>query len=670
MNMMKTSSSREQSPDNITNEHNNIQNASSNNIQGASSNNIPCSHVLLADNGSRSLADRSVIKSKNVTPEEFILLIKNGTWLKNIHYVVNNALTLKDIHNLHNLPDYVTVKGGLYINGCNDLIYLCKTLVVEYSLEIENCNNLKYIADHLTINASLYIIKNNILEFLAKTLLNVSEISINDCLNFSTLPCNLISDRLIISRCCLTRIPENLIMNGDLFIELCHDLKHTPDYLTVCGNLEISECISLTNLPDHLTVKGNLFINDCNMLTCVNGTLVVEGNLSIRACNNLTHLDDGIFVGGDIDLSSCSSLRYIPGWIVRLRKTSSGNTRTAMLQETGISREIIEEFRTANAHISPSDIEFQFSPMQVYNGYKFYNFDEAINFWKDKALLHGEVEIPDMSVFLATHQSKDLCRFLEQLTSTADYNNGATRPILAQRIMRTVLSFISMDKDTIEQAMFIINIGISSCSDRASLVLDELEMEPMLKLAEAQAYEKNDSDKLKEFGQKMMILDKIKLIANKRIAQIRATNTYVDEIEVYRFLHIKLCPEFGLPNLTKDMLFPGCAACDDQVVEEAIKEIKEYCNDSSQLENYLHNWNPWQKYQRYQNTPSFEELQVVDVDKIEVCCILNNNPDQMVILDNKHIGYDALRKTVSINGNNPFTNATLKWSDVRRLKNK
>ena len=55
------------------------------------------------------------------------------------------------------------------------------------------------------------------------------------------------------------------------------------------------------------------------------------------------------------------------------------------------------------------------------------------------------------------------------------------------------------------------------------------------------------------------------------------------------------------------------------------------------------------------------------VDQIKECLIDCEIKDEMVMLNNTHMSYQALCKAYELTGNNPLTNTPLDWSEVVRL---
>ena len=59
----------------------------------------------------------------------------------------------------------------------------------------------------------------------------------------------------------LTKLPDDLYVDGDLALERCEQLTELPDNLYVKGSLAL-DWTNITELPNNLYVGINLYIND------------------------------------------------------------------------------------------------------------------------------------------------------------------------------------------------------------------------------------------------------------------------------------------------------------------------------------------------------------------------------------------------------------------------
>ena len=144
------------------------------------------------------------------------------------------------------------------------------------------------------------------------------------------------------------------------------------------------------------------------------------------------------------------------------------------------------------------------------------------------------------------------------------------------------------------------------------------------------------------------------------------TLRWVDEIEVELAFQIGVRQQLDLPGSTQHMIFRGCADVSDQDIADAVQQVNTHCSKAN-LEGYLAQWEPWQKYQRRQKVPSFDQLTSKTVARIDDCVICAAKTDRMVALGAVHLDYDSLVKAYVETGKNPCTNSLMSWSDVMRL---
>ncbi|USE37112.1 NEL-type E3 ubiquitin ligase domain-containing protein [Endozoicomonas sp. SCSIO W0465] len=476
------------------------------------------------------------------------------------------------------------------------------------------------------------------------------------CTSLTTLPNNLsVGGHLDLSGCTsLTTLPNNLSVGEYLDLCGCTCLTALPDNLSVEGGLYLIGCTGLTTLPENFTVGGNLYLNDCIGLTTLPDNLSVEGSLYFIGCASLTELPDNLSVGRNIYLTGCTSLTTLPDWITRIGRTSQGLIRNVCFNNTGLSDSLIDRLRTTTA----PGIQFHFSRSAWQSEQQFLNMEQGFAFWRD--LASSDLEMPELD--LRHDQATELVHYLSRLTGTADYHNQVCRPILAQRVMALICLLVENDRVR-EDALRHINQALSSCDDRIILALDDLETLQLRHSAETLAFENRDPHELKSLGLQMMRLDVVKRIARDHMK----TLTWVDEIEVELAFQIGVRQKkLDLPGSTRHMLFRGCAYVSDQDIANAVQQVNTHCS-GAELEAYLEQWAPWQKFQRLQAVPSFDQLPTKTVARIDHCIICTEKTGEMVALGDTHLDYNTLVKAYMENGKNPLTNTPLDWSSVVRL---
>ena len=580
----------------------------------------------------KSLAERSAIQTKKITPFELSELILQQMFSNDVHYQVEGYLSLNDCTGLTALPENLSVEEDLSLERCTGLTALPNNLSVEGHLSLDGCTGLTALPENLSVGGYL---------------------SLGRCTGLTVLPENFsVRSALFLGVCTsLTALPENLSVRGVLFLGGCTGLTTLPENLSVGGFLFLGGCTSLTALPANLYVGGDLSLDHCTSLTALPENLFVGRNLSLDGCTSLTALPENLFVGGDLTLNGCTGLTALPDWITTMGSDSDGCIRNVYLENTGLSDTLIDRLRSATT----PGMQFYFSRSAGQPEQQFANLEQGFAFWR--TLASSDSNMPELD--LRRDQAADLVRYLGRLTSTADYQNQVSRPVLGQRVM-ALMSFLAGNDR--EDALRYISEALSSCDDRIILALDDLETLQLLTSAQSLALEKRDPRELKALGLQMKRLEEVKQIARNHMK----TLSWVDEIEVELAFQIGVRQQLGLPGLTQHMLFRGCAHVSDQDIANAVEQVNTHCCEA-ELEVWLAQWAPWQKFQRLQAVPSFDQLPSTTVACIDDCPICAEKTDQMDELGNTHLDYDSLVRAYLENGNNPLTNSPMDWSGVVRL---
>ena len=582
----------------------------------------------------KSLAERSAIQTKNITPFELYKLISQQIFSNDVHYQVEDNLSLDGCIDLMGLPENLWVAGDLSLEGCTGLTALPKNLSVNGDLSLNDCTGLTALPKSLYVEGDLYL---------------------NDCIGLTSLPENLsVGGFLYLNGCTgLTALPENLSMGGFLYLTGCNGLMALPENLSVKGSLFLSGCTSLTALPENLSVEGDLSLARCTSLAALPENLSVKWNLFLNGCTSLTALPENLSVGRNLSLDGCTGLTALPHWITTMGFNSDGDTRHVYLENTGLSDTLIDRLRTATT----PGIQFHFSRSAGQPEQQFANLEQGFAFWR--TLAQSESNMPELD--LRHDQTADLVLYLGRLTSTADYQNQVSRPVLGQRVM-ALMSFLADNDRVREDALRYISEALCSCDDRIILALDDLETLQLLTSAQSLAQEKREPGELRASGLQMMRLEKLKQFASNHMK----TLSWVDQVEVELAFQIGVRQQLKLPGLTQHMLFRGCAHVSDQDIANAVKQVNSDCCEA-EFETWLAQWAPWQKFQRLQAVPSFDQLASTTVARIDDCHICAEKTDKMVELGNTHLDYDSLVRAYLENGNNPLTNSPLDWSGVVRL---
>ena len=561
----------------------------------------------------RSLTERSAIQTKKITPLELRELILRQIFSNDVHYQVEDNLSLRGCTDLTALPENLSVEGYLSLDHCTSLTALPENLSVGCNLYLDRCTGLTALPENLSVGRNL---------------------SLDGCTS-------------------LTALPENLSVQKDLSLEGCTGLTALPENLWVGHQLFLDDCTGLTALPDNLSVGGRLRLYRCTGLTALPENLSVGGSLDLNDCTGLTVLPENLSVGRNLDLYGCTGLTALPNWITTMGFDCDGYFRHVFLENTGLSDALIDRLRTTTT----PGMRLHFSRSARQPEQQFANLEQGFAFWR--TLASSDSNIPELD--LRRDLAADLVRYLGRLTSTADYRNQVSRPVLGQRVM-ALMSFLAGNDRVREDALRYISEALSSCDDRIILALDDLETLQLLTSAQSLALETRDPRELRALGLLMMRLEKLKQIARDHMK----TLNWVDEIEVELAFQIGVRQQLELPGLTQHMLFRGCAHVSEQDIANAVEQVNAHCCEA-ELETWLAQWEPWQKFLRLQAVPSFDQLASTTVARIDDCHICAEKTDKMVDLGNTHLDYDSLVRACLENGNNPLTNSPMDWSGVVRL---
>ena len=459
---------------------------------------------------------------------------------------------------------------------------------------------------------------------------------------------------LNVQNCSLTDFTGNLCVKKNLLFDSCAQLSNVSGNIIVGGGLIFRGCRRLTDISGKITAV-DIHISDCPSLANLSGNISNDGTIAFLHCSSLQSLSGNFSPGGNLLFYICPQLTTLPDWIATLGSIDD-TTRIVQLLDTGLSDAEIDQL---NSQPAPG-IRFRASTIRGSSEQRqqqFNNFQKAFAFWRELAA--SDAETPTLT--LSPHQSGELVVFLEKLTTTADYRDPASRSLLAQRIIHTLLS-VPGNEQIRDEALALIHDAISTCGDRVILALDDLETLELQESAKTLAVEHDDPSKLLALGQKMMQMEKVKLIALEHAAKLPS----VDEVEVVLAYQIEIRKHLELPGATEHMLYRPFAEVSQQDIDEALVQLNSNCGED-QLREFLKTWEPWQIYQRHLTIPPFTRLPLQTVDQIKECLIDCEIKDEMVMLNNTHMSYQALCKAYELTGNNPLTNAPLDWSEVVRL---
>jgi len=84
-----------------------------------------------------------------------------------------------------------------------------------------------------------------------------------------------------------------------------------PPGCTIHGTVDLSGT-SLSKLPDELTIDGSLIARNCKRLTVLPPGLSVKKNLDLSGCSSFWGIRDDLKVGNELTLDNCTALIALP----------------------------------------------------------------------------------------------------------------------------------------------------------------------------------------------------------------------------------------------------------------------------------------------------------------------------------------------------------------------
>jgi hypothetical protein len=123
----------------------------------------------------------------------------------------------------------------------------------------------------------------------------------------------------------ITKLPNDLYVDGNLHLFNCKQLTELPIKLYVRGYLMLFGCEQLTKLPDNLYVDGYLNLINSKIKKLPND-LYVTGSLDLWRCKQLTKLPNNLYVGGDFNVADTPLAEKYTDEEIREMITSKGGT--------------------------------------------------------------------------------------------------------------------------------------------------------------------------------------------------------------------------------------------------------------------------------------------------------------------------------------------------------
>lgn len=208
-----------------------------------------------------SLVDTLGNTYKAYSPEGFIKLMNEGTFLPNIHYVITGSLRSRSYTSESSmiLPDNLTVMGNVYFAERHRRIMLPKEFIVKGHLTLNGCRCVIGMSQSsFTVGGDLNILNCNSIIEAPKELHVVHSICFMGCRYLATFPKDLIVEcDLTIMDSSKFKIPETLTVHGDLVLARCSTIKTVPESLVLGGMLVVTQCDELNILDIPRKIKAH-----------------------------------------------------------------------------------------------------------------------------------------------------------------------------------------------------------------------------------------------------------------------------------------------------------------------------------------------------------------------------------------------------------------------------
>jgi hypothetical protein len=108
-------------------------------------------------------------------------------------------------------------------------------------------------------------------------------------------------DNLPLSYTNITKLPNDLYVDGWLDLENCKQITELPNKLYVRDWLDLRDCVKIKKLTDNLYVGGTLYLSGCEQLIKLPDNLSVI-KLWLSECKKLTELPNNLHIKRDLHL--------------------------------------------------------------------------------------------------------------------------------------------------------------------------------------------------------------------------------------------------------------------------------------------------------------------------------------------------------------------------------
>jgi len=606
--------------------------------------------------------------------------------------ILNGNLVIDKCHELEVIPRHIHATGTVIISSCPKLQLVSSDITAE-SLRIHNCETFKTLQGKIEIN-ELYIecpefetLKG---KFKIGNILNIREsnsfkylpdqfdintfhvgktIIIYQCTNFSTAPpwfTEMEPSTPLTIFLYNSNLPENIRH------KLIETSTKTPnisfDFTTQNPRLTTSRSKPSTEQKDTLPESKHAFRDGLLRSIARNST---KSNVSLNSQDS----------GYSSDQNTSPQLVY--NTRTRERRNPTHNLRDGLL----LSIANMNENSPTNFNLSPPTRRHEHNSnsnttSNTGERVKFTDFNQAFNFWVK--ITGSKHDTPDLSIFNDI-QINQITYYLEQLTFTAEFRSPTRKTMLAHRavnLIKTLSKNDNANSDLISSIMDLIDHATSTCDDLIIINLDKIELLIETLDTENTAIQNNHPDDLIVLAKKMMNMERLYKIATEHLKRI----PYLDPVEVHLayetgFRNIEksqqtkkkgFMPIDGeiplLPGNTKNMKFRRISGVTDDHIRSAVREVQQACTQEN-LQRYLENWKPWDKFKRSQEVIPYENLPALNIQDIqENCPISYEKSSEMVMVDSYQLDFNSLKRIHINTGIHPITRKPIDWSNVKKLK--
>ena len=462
-----------------------------------------------------------------------------------------------------------------------------------------------------------------------------------------------VQGNLILTNAKIKRFPSRLYVGGELKIDGCSHFPSGCQFLEVGKNLDLSGSSHIKKLPEQVHVPGSLILNDCKNLKTLSKKLYVGKDLQVRDCYNFNKIPKNMKVAGNLDFTNCVQLSKMPDTI--LQRPAGQNTdseRHIYCNGTGIA------FKNTS-----QDIANRENTTVHWNQNSRRTFTSIVNWMK----MSGSFQKPP-NLNLTSDEDKELSSWLNMLHRTKESHVDITG---YQKRILNILNHIANDEEFKAYFFDTQYYSTTSCSDRRTLGVADLELKIFLSEANKLSENKSPESEMKliKMGSQMF---RLKLLEEYISLHLQANRNISDEVEDVLYFKINLKEKLDLPIKISHMKYARCSIVSNYILNDAELYVKTQSTPEN-LSEFLENWEPWQRYHEIGKfyTPKYDDLKQCPPPDAQhqVCPILLETQGDMVFVGGQSYNFDELLKwwrNSPTLPHNPSEN--IDWNNVQRWR--